>query len=481
MSMNIKSSYLIKFLFSYITEKQKLKLIKYNINLQKTLDITLFNYKYFTGKYIIYDDNSKKTGKEYLGPNDLLVFEGEYLNGKRNGKGKEYSYFTSVLLFEGEYLNGKRNGKGKEYEDGHGSLKFEGEYLNGKRNGKGKEYYSDYRNELQIIFDGEYLDDRELIGIKYDKYGKLLDNFNHTKGIGKEYNSNGDLIYEGEFLNGKRNGKGKEYYFYNRLTFEGEFLNDIKWTGKGYDKSNNIIFELKNGKGFVKEYDFDSLYLQYEGEYLYGKRNGKGKEYWNDELRYEGEYLNGEKHGKGKEYFRGVLVFEGEYLNGKRKGQGKEYYEDSKIRFEGEYLYEFLVKGKLYLNKKLEYEGDYLYLTKFNGKGYDENGNVIYELINGNGKVKEYYQDGALQFEGKYLNGKRSGKGKQYNGDTLKYEGEYLNGKKHGFGKEYGSYGKLKYEGEFLNGNKHGKGKEYNLSGKIIYEGEYLNGEKLNK
>ena len=129
----------------------------------------------------------------------------------------------------------------------------------------------------------------------------------------------------------------------------------------------------------------------------------------------------------------------------------------------------------------MEYEDNYLYLTKFNGKGYYENCNVIYELINGNGKVKEYYQDGGLQFEGEYLNGKRSGKGKQYNGDTLKYEGEYLNGKKHGFGKEYGSYGKLKYEGEFLNGNKHGKGKEYNLSGKIIYEGEYLNGEKLNK
>ena len=26
---------------------------------------------------------------------------------------------------------------------------------------------------------------------------------------GKEYNSNGILIFEGEYLNGKRNGKGK--------------------------------------------------------------------------------------------------------------------------------------------------------------------------------------------------------------------------------------------------------------------------------
>ena len=47
-----------------------------------------------------------------------------------NGKGKEYKY--GKLLFEGEYLNGKKwNGKVKEYE--YGKLLFEGEYLNGNK------------------------------------------------------------------------------------------------------------------------------------------------------------------------------------------------------------------------------------------------------------------------------------------------------------------------------------------------------------
>ena len=37
----------------------------------------------------------------------------------------------------------------------------------------------------------------------------------------------------------------------------------------------------------------------------------------NGQLRFEGEYLNGKKHGKGKEYgYKGNLEFEGEYLNG---------------------------------------------------------------------------------------------------------------------------------------------------------------------
>ena len=39
--------------------------------------------------------------------------------------------------------------------------------------------------------------------------------------------------------------------------------------------------------------------LIFEGEYSYGKRNGKGREFnSNGELVYEGEYLNGEKLNK---------------------------------------------------------------------------------------------------------------------------------------------------------------------------------------
>ena len=34
---------------------------------------------------------------------------------------------------------------------------------------------------------------------------------------------------------------------------------------------------------------------------------------------FEGEYLNGERNWKGKEYYNdGSLLFEGEYLNGKK-------------------------------------------------------------------------------------------------------------------------------------------------------------------
>ena len=73
-------------------------------------------------KYKLNNDiNGNRTRKEYYF--GKMLFEGQYLNGKRNGKGKEY-YHDGNLSFERDYLNGKRNGKGKEYDPG-GSLLFE--------------------------------------------------------------------------------------------------------------------------------------------------------------------------------------------------------------------------------------------------------------------------------------------------------------------------------------------------------------------
>ena len=170
------------------------------------------------------------------------------MNGKRNGKG--YEFIKNNIIFKGEYLNGKRNGKGKEYDE----------------NGN-------------LINDGEYL-------------------YRERKDIKNEY---------GNFI--KRGIRGRGQYRYR---------------GRGYRfplYENEILNELKEGKGFVKEYDDYNCRIKFEGEYLNGERNGKGKEYdENGELIFEGEYLNGKKYnGKGKEFNKdGKIIFEFEYLNGIR-------------------------------------------------------------------------------------------------------------------------------------------------------------------
>ena len=258
MLKKIKSVYFIRLIFSYVDERQKLKIIKYNKNLQKNINIKIINYMHYLGRYIIYETDG--IGKEYDGYDDKLRFTGQYSNGERNGEGYEI-WGDEESTFDGEFLNGKRHGKGKEYVY-YGRLFYEGEYLNGEKNGKGKE------DDL-VLFIGKFLNDKKWIGTGYDNNGNILYRLNNEKnGKGKEYDECGNLIYEGEYLNGRRNGKGKSYWESGEIRFEGEFLNDIEWNGKGYDLLNNSV-DIRNGKCLMKEYNYFSDSLEYEGEYMY--------------------------------------------------------------------------------------------------------------------------------------------------------------------------------------------------------------------
>ena len=101
-----------------------------------------------------------------------------------------------------------------------------------------------------------------------------------------------------------------------------------------------------------------------------------------------------------------------------------------------------------------------MYDKKWNGKGYDKKGSIIYELINGNGKLKEYDEQypELLIFDGEFINGIKKGIFKEYsykyNGKNyLTFEGEYYNEKRNGKGKEYYyDSDKLKFEGEYKDG-----------------------------
>ena len=519
----IKAIWTVRKIFEFINEGRKYELIIDNKNLQNQLNIKFRKYKINRNYYIIGEINGYC--QEYDCETDALIFEGDYLNGKRNGKGKEYykkfiylycqyNFLSdkNILKFDGEYLNGKRNGKGKEY-DKDGNLVFDGEFLDDKK-WKGIEYIYEMNRSGwdKLVYKWEYLNGKKWNGIGYDKnynfelkegkgYIKEFDFQNRDdsgylkfegeylngerNGKGKEYYTKDleeiILKFEGEYLNGERNGKGKEYYKNENLKFEGDYKMGKEWNGKGYDKKNNIIYELKDGKGFIKN-------RNYVGEYLNGEKNGKGKEYDDyGKLIFEGEYLNGNRHGKGKEYCHGKLIFEGEYLKGERL-KGKEY-DNDKLIFEGEYN-QHLKKGKEYFrNGKLQFEGEYLFNRKWNGTGYDPDGNQVYKLKNGHGTMAEYEYNWPdkirLIYEGEYLYGKRNGYGKEYyensRGIIYKYKGTFLNGKKHGHGIEIKEESQIiKFEGEYLNGERNGKGKEYDNSGKLIFEGEYLNNKKWN-
>ena len=262
MLKNVKSICFNKIVFTFLNEKRKLEILKYNKVLQKDININLENYKLFAGKYIIYEKDGKCKEHNF---NNKLIFEYDCLNGKKIGKGKEY-YIDGNLKFEGEYLNGKRHGEGKKY-DVKGHIKFEGEYKNNKK-WNGKRYKDENKEILYEIKDG--------------------------KGIYKRH------LFEGEYINGELNGKCKEYFENGNLLFEGEYKNGKKWNGKGYDLNGNIVYELNNGKGYIKQYNYRGNRLSFEGYFLNGEKNGFCKEYSGLRLTFEGEYKDGKKMEKEK-------------------------------------------------------------------------------------------------------------------------------------------------------------------------------------
>jgi len=134
-----KSFYVVNIIFSFLSEEKKLNLIKYNKKFQNKLGIDIHYYKELSGKELRVDTNGIR--KEYKLNTKILIFEGEYLNGKKNGKGKEY-YYDGKLKFEGEYLNGNKV-KGKGYNN-NGKIIFSLE-----KTGEGKELYSNGRLMLE--------------------------------------------------------------------------------------------------------------------------------------------------------------------------------------------------------------------------------------------------------------------------------------------------------------------------------------------
>ena len=527
---NIKSAYLIEKVFSFLEENKKLQLMIHSKRYQTIFNINIDSYKKKSGRYKI--DGINGLGKEFSLDNDNLVFEGEYLHGKRNGKGKEYTVWGSELIFEGEYLNGKKNGKGKEYyynrvliegeyltgeraqEKNEKSkqdfykktIQFEGEYLNGLKHGQGKEFYTNGK----IKFEGQYLKGLKWNGKGYDTRNNISYELKEGTGIIKEYYDYGDLKFEGELLNGKKHGKGKEYlYHYGPLEFdyypyfpsgsgynedkylvigffsvglfnsyEGEYLNGKRWKGKGYNPKGNIEYGMKNGLGYVKEYYHDGK-IKLEAKYVNGVKHGYVKEYY---IEYRKMDFWQCEQIENKEFY--YLEFEGVYLNGERNGKGKVNNIRNLLEFEGEYLNgKRNGKGKIYYsdgdllleaeyaNGKIKHGIEYLDKRRVGFDGEYKNGKKI------KGKKYEYFTDGKLKFEGEYINGKKwNGKGFNKNGKIIF---ELKEGK--GFIKEFSNRNdRLEFEGEYSNGERNGKGKEFNYDNKLEYKGEYLNGERWN-
>ncbi|MDI1243534.1 MAG: hypothetical protein PSX80_16610 [bacterium] len=176
------------------------------------------------------------------------TYEGDFVNGKREGRG--VLLFKSGGVYTGQFVNDLPNGKGKKTSISGDT--YEGDFVNDKFVGNGT-----YTFKAGHVYTGQFVNDI-------------------ANGNGKLRYSNGE-IYEGDFVNSKLQGKGK-FIYASGDTYEGDFV-DGKRVGQG-------IFTFKNGQVYV-------------GQFSDGLRNGKGKFTFSDGSTYEGRFINDNFIGHG--------------------------------------------------------------------------------------------------------------------------------------------------------------------------------------
>jgi hypothetical protein len=110
---------------------------------------------------------------------------------------------------------------------------------------------------------------------------------------------NNELLYKGNIISGKFNGKCNLYYK-NEIVYSGNIENNIP-------NCSNCLFINSNGNRYI-------------GVITNGIIEGIGTMTYSLNNKYEGEFLNNNKHGKGIFYKEDNIIIEGSWYNDKEKG-----------------------------------------------------------------------------------------------------------------------------------------------------------------
>ena len=189
-----------------------------------------------------------------------------------------------------------------------GVIIYDGDVAEGRLTGSGIQYDT----EGELVYSGQFLD------ASYEGRGSLYEagvlrydgdfSKNRFSGQGTQYDETGAMLYQGGFENGQRSGIGMEYRAdTHTLSYYGAFADG-----------------LRQGSGVA--YEEDGVTVAYRGEFAAGLYEGLGRYYENGTLRYQGQFVQGEFEGVGTLYDdQGRQVYQGEFAQGSRQGAGTVY------------------------------------------------------------------------------------------------------------------------------------------------------------
>lgn len=291
-----------------------------------------------------------------------------------------------TMKWEGSCVNGKADGFGKltKYKDGQYESTYEGEFLNGIREGKGK-----FSHKSETILECNFKNGQAIGYGKYDlgngNYynGEIVNYRQHGNGTLKMANGSkfegffvSDRMYTGKFTN----FDGKVTYIQKYIPVEkiseksGRYKPEIGVRVTEYfdDKWNRcqqkdasfyrlVTYESDNKpKGVVKDFyisgqlqsEFTAVYLDYEDE---GKNFHEGEATWyfkNGKIEQKRYYFNNKINGKNTFYYdNGQMAQEINYSLGVYDGLYQQWYKTGKLKISA-----FYETGRLVENKYIEYD-----------------------------------------------------------------------------------------------------------------------------
>lgn len=204
---------------------------------------------------------------------------------------------TTGDIYEGGWESGARQGMGVcLYVDG---TMYQGTWHRGKEHGVGQLLTHD----RQVIYSGEWLDGR----------------FN---GRGTYHFSNGDE-YTGDWREGQRHGTG-DYLLKSGCRYVGDWREN-KRHGKG-------VFTWPDGSSYNGDWEEDSRHgrgdlalsngLRYDGSWVANTMEGRGNVSFADGQEYHGMFKSGKREGRGSVLFAEGAVYEGRFKDDHIDGQG---------------------------------------------------------------------------------------------------------------------------------------------------------------
>jgi antitoxin component YwqK of YwqJK toxin-antitoxin module len=376
----------------------------------------------------------------------------QYDADKKNGPSIRYDTL-GVIMSEETYENDLRVGIARYYHS-NGTLHKEVPFVEGKEEGRGYEYAEDGRLVAMLQYGAGMLRKREDIN--------RIDAMGLKQGPWKEFHANGKVMWEGNFVDDRRQGLFKEYDTQGSLKelvkydagvvdtkAQQAMMLDIKKTYHPNGKVASMGSYSKSGarEGLFREFDTDGNSTSasiYRGDQLVS--HGPVNEMGGLEGEWTEYYVTGEKRAQGS------------YKEGKKDGEWTFFHRDASVEQKGKYL-NGLPQGTWH----------WFYA---NGREHRED---LYRKGREDGASVEYDEEGEVIVQGDYIDGLKDGEWYYKVGDH-KEVGAYKDGMKDGPWLHTYDNGKKNFTGSFVNGDRHGKHKWYYFNGQLKLEGRFSMG-----